>query len=90
MEQLSVVGKSTPRIYALEKVTGKAKYGVDVELPGMLHVKVLRSKYPHARILSIDTSEAEKLPGVKAVELLRIRLKKRSRLPGEVERINTQ
>jgi len=62
MEQLSVVGKSTPRIYALEKVTGRAKYGVDIELCGMLHAKVLRSPYAHARILSIDTGEAEKLP----------------------------
>ena len=66
-EELKVVGKSVPRIDALEKVTGKAKYGVDVELPRMLYAKVLRSKYAHARILSIDTSEAERLPGVKAV-----------------------
>ena len=62
-----LVGKRVPRVDALEKVTGRAKYGVDVELPRMLHAKVLRSKYPHARILSINTSEAEKLPGVKAV-----------------------
>ena len=67
MQKLSIVGKRVPRVDALEKVTGKAKYGVDVELPRILHAKVLRSKYPHARILSIDASEAEKLPGVRAV-----------------------
>ena len=67
MEELSIVGKSVPRIEGVEKVTGKAKYCTDVVLPKMLHAKVLRSKYPHARILSIDTSEVEKLPGAKAV-----------------------
>jgi len=67
MKALSIVGKSVPRVDGLEKVTGRAKYCVDVELSRMLHAKVLRSKYPHARILSIDTSEAEGLPGVKAV-----------------------
>lgn len=63
----SVIGKSVLKPDALEKVTGRAKYCADVELPRMLYAKVLRSKYPHAGILSIDTSEAEKLPGVKAV-----------------------
>ena len=77
MERLSVVGKSTPRVDALEKVTGKAKYGVDVELPRMLHAKVLRSRYPHAKILSIDTSKAEKLPGVMAVITAEDTLKER-------------
>jgi len=67
MQGLSIVGRAVPRVDALEKVTGRATYGVDIELPRMLHAKVLRSKYPHAKILSIDTSEAEKLSGVKAV-----------------------
>lgn len=67
MERLSVVGKSLPRVDALDKVTGRAEYASDVELPGMLHAKVLRSAHAHARILAIDTSEAEKLPGVRAV-----------------------
>ncbi|MFC2013666.1 xanthine dehydrogenase family protein molybdopterin-binding subunit [Chloroflexota bacterium] len=67
MEEFSVIGKSVPRVDALEKVTGRARYCVDVELPRMLHAKVLRSKYPYARILGIDTSEAGKLPGVQAV-----------------------
>ena len=67
MTEYSVVGKSVPRVDALEKVTGKAKFCPDLELPGMLYVKVLRSPYPHARILSIDTSKVGRLPGVKAV-----------------------
>lgn len=67
MAKLSVVGKSVPRIDALEKVTGKAKFAGDFKVAGMLHVKVLRSPYAHARIVSIDTSKAEKLPGVRAV-----------------------
>ncbi len=67
MSEPTLIGKSVPRTDALEKVTGRAKYGVDVDLPGMLHAKVLRSRFPHARILSIDTSRAEKLPGVRAV-----------------------
>lgn len=62
-----VVGKGLPRIDGPEKATGKAVFTVDVELKGMLHGKILRSPYPHARILSIDISAAEKLPGVKAI-----------------------
>jgi CO/xanthine dehydrogenase Mo-binding subunit len=50
-----------------DKVTGAARYTFDVSLPGMLHAKVLRSPYPHARIRSIDTSRAEALLGVVAV-----------------------
>ncbi len=67
MDELSTVGKKVPRVDALDKVTGRAKYGVDAEFPGMLHAKILRSPHPHARILSIDTSQAEKMPGVRAV-----------------------
>jgi CO/xanthine dehydrogenase Mo-binding subunit len=61
------IGKSIPRLDALEKVTGQAVYTVDVELPGMLHAAVLRSDRPHARILDIDVSGARTVPGVKAV-----------------------
>jgi xanthine dehydrogenase molybdenum-binding subunit len=61
------IGKATPRKDAVEIVTGKAKYIEDVELPRMLHGKVLRSPYPHARIKHIDTTRAEKSRGVKAV-----------------------
>ncbi|MGH7773352.1 MAG: xanthine dehydrogenase family protein molybdopterin-binding subunit [Candidatus Binatia bacterium] len=66
-QQFSVVGKKTPRIDGYERVTGQAQYTGDVQLPGMLYARVLRSPHPHARIVSIDTSKAERLPGVKAV-----------------------
>jgi 4-hydroxybenzoyl-CoA reductase subunit alpha len=67
MEELSFIGKNVPRKDGLEKATGRALYTVDMVLPGMLWGKILRSPYPHARILNIDASRAEKLPGVKAV-----------------------
>jgi xanthine dehydrogenase molybdenum-binding subunit len=66
-EEYRHIGKATPRKDAQEIVTGKAQYIDDVRLPGMLYGRVLRSPYPHAIIKSIDTSKAEKLPGVKAV-----------------------
>ena len=65
--QHRVVGKRIPRVDANVKATGQAEFAVDVVLPRMLHGKILRSPYPHARILSIDTSRAETMPGVKAV-----------------------
>jgi CO/xanthine dehydrogenase Mo-binding subunit len=61
------VGHPTPRIDAYERVTGKATYSADVQLPGMLYARVLRSSHAHARIVRIDSSEALALPGVKAV-----------------------
>src|SRR3972149_10266978 len=66
-KELAVVGKSVPRIDARDKVTGQAKYSVDIDLPGMLTGKVLRSIHPHARIVQVDTTRAERLAGVKAV-----------------------
>jgi xanthine dehydrogenase molybdenum-binding subunit len=66
-KEFSIVGKKTPRIDAYERVTGQAHYTGDIQLPGMLYARVLRSNVPHAKIISIDTSKAEKLPGVKAV-----------------------
>ncbi|MBM2832822.1 MAG: coxL, partial [Dehalococcoidia bacterium] len=63
----SVIGKSVPRVDGPDKVMGKARYTADFTLPRMLHARVLRSPYPYARIVSVDTSRAEKLPGVKAV-----------------------
>ena len=62
-----VVGKSIMRVDGLDKVTGNTVYGSDFDLPGMLVGKILRSPYPHARIVSIDTSAAEALSGVRAV-----------------------
>ncbi len=67
MEEYSVIGKRVPRFDSREKVMGQGKYAADFSLPGMLWCKVVRSPVPHARILNIDTSRAERLPGVKAV-----------------------
>ncbi len=64
---LQCVGKKTLRIDGPERVTGKAVYTFDVQLPGMLYGKILRSPHPHARITHIDTRRAERLPGVRAV-----------------------
>jgi carbon-monoxide dehydrogenase large subunit len=61
------VGRRVPRVDAVEKVTGTAVYGSDVSLPGMLHGAVLRSPYPHARIVAIDVSAARRAPGVQVV-----------------------
>jgi len=62
-----VIGTRPIRHDGVDKVTGKALYGADVRLPGMLYGKVLRSPHPHARIKSIDTSKAEANPKVRAV-----------------------
>jgi 4-hydroxybenzoyl-CoA reductase alpha subunit len=62
-----VVGKPLPRIDGRLKVTGTATYADDLMLPGMLYGKLLRSPYSHAKILNIDITKAEKLPGVRAV-----------------------
>lgn len=66
---MSLIGTSPPRPDALEKVTGGKGFPVNVRLPGMLHGKILRSPYPHAKILRIDAAAAARLPGVKAVLL---------------------
>jgi CO/xanthine dehydrogenase Mo-binding subunit len=65
--ELTVVGKPLNRRDGVEKVTGKAKYSGDIKLPGMLYGKTLHCPYPRARILRIDVSKAETLPGVHAV-----------------------
>lgn len=67
MSNYSVIGQRTPKLDALDKATGRVEYGHDVHLPGMLVGKILYANVPHARIVSIDTSRAKKLPGVKAV-----------------------
>src|SRR5512147_287261 len=63
----SFVGTRTIRPDGVDKVTGRARFGADFNLPGQLVGRVLRSPHPHARIVSIDTSKAEALPGVKAI-----------------------
>ena len=65
--EFKVIGTSPIRHDGLEKVTGQARYGADINLPGMLHGKILRSPHAHANIKSIDASLALELPGVKAV-----------------------
>ena len=64
---LNVIGKRGQNIDAVERVTGRAKYTGDIDLPGMLVARVLRSPHAHARIVSIDTSKAEAFQGVRAV-----------------------
>ena len=66
-ENLGWVGTSPPRRDLKDKVTGEAEYSADISFDDMLHAKVLRSPYPHAIILSVDTTEADKLQGVRAV-----------------------
>lgn len=63
----AVIGKAVCRIDAPSKVSGRLRYAGDMTMPGMLHVQVLRSPHPHARIVSIDTSAAEAMPGVEGV-----------------------
>jgi xanthine dehydrogenase molybdenum-binding subunit len=67
METLTMVGQRIPKLDAPAKATGSALYIQDLKIPGMLYGKILYSRYPHAKILKIDTSRAEKLAGVKAV-----------------------
>ena len=68
--ELKLIGKSVPRINGRAKVTGAAPFTVDVKLPGMLHARLLRSQHAHARILSIDTSGAERHADVGAVHII--------------------
>ena len=67
MISYTTVGKSVPRVDARGKVTGETHYSGDLSMPDMLHMKILFSERPHARVLSIDTSRAEAAPGVAAV-----------------------
>ena len=65
--ELTIVGKRLPLPQGPAQTTGSAQFAADIKLPGMLIGKVLRSPYPHAKILKIDKSKAENLPGVEAV-----------------------
>jgi len=69
-DKLTVIGKPTPRLDGRLKVTGAARYTADVRLPGMLFARIVRSTFPHARLRSIDTSAAERVPGVRAVHIV--------------------
>src|SRR2546428_5238990 len=63
----SVVGQKVPRVHGLGIVTGLGQYTEHMTMPGMLYTRTLRSPHPHARVKSVDTSNAEKFPGVVAV-----------------------
>lgn len=69
-EQRSLIGKRLSRVDGPDKVSGHAKYTYDVHRTGMLYGKVVRSPYAHAKVVSVDTSAAEKVPGVKAVHVI--------------------
>ena len=66
-QEFAVVGTRPIRHDGFDKVTGRALYGADIHLAGLLHGRVLRSPHAHARILSINTANAKALPGVKAI-----------------------
>ncbi len=63
-QTLKIAGHDVPRLDGVDKVNGLARYTGDLDLPGMAYGKVLRSPVPHARLVRIDTSKAESLPGV--------------------------
>ncbi len=66
-KKTEVIGKPQPRVDAYERLSGSAIYPSDVSLPGMLHGAILRSPHPHARVVSVEIGEAEKMAGVRAV-----------------------
>jgi xanthine dehydrogenase YagR molybdenum-binding subunit len=68
--KLKAIGRSIPRLDGVQKVTGRARYTFDIQLPGMLYARQVISSVPHARVKSIDTSAAERYPGVRAVHVL--------------------
>jgi len=61
------IGQRVPMIDAYERVTGQVNYALNFQLPGMLVGRILRSPYPHARVVRVDTRRAARLPGVVAV-----------------------
>jgi xanthine dehydrogenase YagR molybdenum-binding subunit len=69
-EKRSLIGKRISRVDGPDKVSGRAKYTYDLNRPGMLHGKIVRSPYAHAKVVSVDTSAAEAMPGVKAVQVI--------------------
>ncbi len=63
----TLIGQSLLRVDGREKVTGQTRYAADLKVPGMIHGRILFSRFPHARILGIDCTRARALPGVQAV-----------------------
>src|SRR6185436_10301322 len=70
-EKRRLIGTSVPRLDGQLKVSGRAKYSYDINLPGLLHARMLRSPLAHAKIVSIDLGPAEGMEGVKAVHLIK-------------------
>jgi xanthine dehydrogenase YagR molybdenum-binding subunit len=69
--ELRHVGRRSPRLSAIEKVTGRARYSADVQMSGMLHAVVVRSRIPRGRVVSIDATAADRVPGVRLILTLR-------------------
>ena len=69
-DKYRVIGTRPTRQDGYDRITGRAKYTADVNLPGTFYAKILRSPHAHANIKSIDTSKAENLPGVRAIVIL--------------------
>jgi xanthine dehydrogenase YagR molybdenum-binding subunit len=69
-DKRSLIGKRISRVDGPHKVSGRAKYSYDINRPGMLFGKIVRCPHAHAKIVSIDTSAAEKMPGVKALQII--------------------
>ena len=69
-DQRTLIGKRISRVDGPDKVSGRAKYTYDLHRPGMLYGKVVRSPHAHAKVVSVDTSAAEKMPGVKGVFII--------------------
>ena len=69
-DKRTFIGKRISRIDGAQKVSGRAKYSFDINRPGMLFGKIVRSPYAHARVKSIDTGAAEAMPGVKAIQVV--------------------
>ena len=67
MQKFNAVNRPLPRVDAYEKATGRLQYGADMVADNMLYAKILFAPHPHAKLTRVDTSEAEKLPGVARV-----------------------
>jgi xanthine dehydrogenase YagR molybdenum-binding subunit len=85
---LGSIGRPIPRLDAVQKVTGQARYTFDIRLPGMLWARRVVSPWPHARVKSIDTSAAERYPGVRAVHVLERVLQSAQLRNPRIEQVN--
>src|SRR5262245_17448094 len=74
-KQRRLLGTKVKRVDGPAKATGRAKYSYDINRPGMLHGVILRCPYAHAKVLRVDTTKAEKMPGVKTVHVIAMPMK---------------